>query len=158
MAANTNNLAQVLTCSPCEGNPLRVAQGSLKIEIQTRTVFAFENTSSVLPVVTGLRATYTLQLPAKYSASTNSKMIHCCEVCTYGHLILQKHLHFFIQKNPTFAFHKDLEKKFFLYHPSSWLPSFQIPILNRTTIEEITLPILKEGRFVPVLTSHMNLN
>lgn len=109
------------------------AQGSHKMEIRTHAVFAFENVSSVLPLVTGLRSTYTLQLLAKYSAGINSKMIHCCEVCTYGHLIRQKHLHFFIQKNHTFAFHKDLEKKtFFLYHPSSWHPSFQIPILNLT--------------------------
>lgn len=119
-----------------------------------------KNVSSVLPLVTGLRSTYTLELLAKYSACINSKMIRRCEVCTYGHLIRQKHLHFFIQKNHTFAFHKDLEKKkkFFLYHPSSWHPSFQIPILNLTTTEEIAFPILKGGRFVPVLTSHTNLN
>lgn len=99
------------------------AQGSHKMEIRTHAVFAFENVSSVLPLVTGLRSTYTLQLLAKYSAGINSKMIHCCEVCTYGHLIRQKHLHFFIQKNHTFAFHKDLEKKNFLSLPSQLLAS-----------------------------------
>lgn len=134
-------------------------QGSHKMEIRTHVVFAFENVSSVLPLVTGLRSTYTLQLLAKYSAGINSKMIHCCEVCTYGHLIRQKHLHFFIQKNHTFAFHKDLEKKHsFSTTPAPGIPAFKFPFWILQTTEEITFPILKGGRFVPVLTSHMNLN
>lgn len=89
-----------------------------------------KNVSSVLPLVTGLRSTYTLQLLAKYSACINSKMIHRCEVCIYGHLIRQKHLHFFIQKNHTFAFHKDLGKKkkhSFSTTPAPGIPAFKFP-------------------------------
>lgn len=60
--------------------------------------------------------------------------------------------------NHTCAVPKDQKIHSFYTTPASSMQAWGTSILNLTTAKQITHPVLKGGRFVPVLTSHMNFN